>query len=71
MATKTIEMFERTTDRDYPYVVIYGVKTAPPIAVGMVAGLSYVEKTVDEALEFVAKIHPDVDVKCVFNYVEA
>ena len=65
-----VEVVERESVGNYPYVVVHGERTAPAIAVGIRVALAYVEKTVDEALAFVAEIHPDVNVTLVVNYVE-
>ncbi|AEC53192.1 hypothetical protein SCRM01_246 [Synechococcus phage S-CRM01] len=66
-----IEVTIKESTRNYPYVVVHGVRMGPAIAVGMTVALAYVEKTVDEAIAFVAKIHPEVEVTSVVNYVEA
>jgi hypothetical protein len=65
-----IEVVEKITDRDYPYVLVHCVRIAPPIAVGIRDVLGYCEKTVEEALEFVARIHPEMEVFRVVNYIE-
>lgn len=64
------QVINQVTDRDYPYVVVRGVRTGPAIAVGESVALSYVDMTPEEALTFVSNIHPNVDVTSVVNYYE-
>lgn len=70
MATN-IEIIESVSARDYPYVVVEGVRIGPPIAVGMHTRLAYVDMTVDEAISFVSKFHTNVQITNVINFVEA
>lgn len=55
------------SDRHYDYVVVHGVRTAPPIAAGVRVALSYLN-TVEGALAAVRALHPDVVVESVTHY---
>jgi hypothetical protein len=56
------------SSRDYSYTVIHGVRTAPAIAVGMTVSLSYLD-TPDNALQTVQRLHPDVEITGVTEYI--
>lgn len=64
-----LKPFVKISRRDYPYVVVDGVRTAPPIAIGMRVALAYVDVDVDGALALVKKLHPDVRITGVTDYV--
>ena len=53
--------------RDYSYTVVYGTRTAPPIAVGTTVQLAYLD-TPDNALKTVEYLHPNVEVTGVTAY---
>jgi hypothetical protein len=62
-----IQVVEKITDRNYPYMTVHGVRTD----LDMPQVLGYCDMTVDEVLQFVAKIHPELHVYRVTNFVEA
>lgn len=64
-----LKPFVKISRCDYPYVVVDGVRTAPPVAVGMRVALAYTDTDVEGALEKVRELHPDVKITGVTNYV--